>query len=134
MTLSHILCPLRKKKIQLSPEEQVRQKLIGWLAQARGIPLDSMMIEANLRQFGAQWDWRMDLLVMKKKGGQSRPWILCECKAPGQFKKEAWLAQVERYISVIQPDYLLGTDGSGLWLYKWDGEQYQVEKDLPKWG
>lgn len=133
MTLYQIYCPIRKQNIQDQPEERVRQKLIHWLHQVLQIPIESMMVEANLRQLGAAQDWRLDLLVMKKVQGQSRPWLLCECKAPGKMAIGTWMDQAQRYLQILSPEYVLGTDGGSLWLYQRDGSSYKVCKELPKW-
>lgn len=133
MTSYQIYCPIRKQNIQDQPEERVRQKLIHWLNQVHQIPLESMMVEANLRQFGSTQDWRIDLLVMKKNQGQSMPWLLCECKAPGKMAMGPWMDQAQRYLQILAPEFVLGTDGQSLWLYQKEEANYRVCKQLPKW-
>ena len=47
-----IFCPIRKKKLVLTPEEWVRQHLIAYFAEVIGISIGRM---GSGGQFGIQW-------------------------------------------------------------------------------
>lgn len=134
MELSQIFCPVRKKKIAASPEELVRQKLIQWLVQTRKVPLENMLVEWGLGQLEPGNMNRVDLVVMKSIRSRLQPWILCECKAPGAWNQEEWRDQIQRYLRVMSPRYVIGTDGSKFELYEnQDGDWHPIA-NLPIWG
>ena len=118
---------LRKKWLVLTPEEHVRQCLVRWLLEEKGVPKGLLSQER-----GISYDRRRkryDLVVFGRGG---TPLLACECKAPYvPLDKDAAL-QLAVYNSKLGADYLLWTNGQLVLVYGLDesGELVWME-DLP---
>ncbi len=97
---------VRSRYVRLTPEEWVRQHLIGFLISHRGVPLSLVAVEKGFDVSGQSK--RADVVVYRRDG---RPWLLAECKAPGVAIGDAALRQVARYARVIHADVLALTNG-----------------------
>ena len=69
--------PLRRKEVAMTPEEEVRQKMIVWLNVRLGFSLNLMMSEYSFKYNGLQY--RADIVVFDKNREIK---LLVECKAP----------------------------------------------------
>lgn len=103
--------PTRQKKIKQTPEEQVRQKLLGWLHTEKKVPLHLMSTEWSLKNIQPGLKDRIDLVVHQLGGeGHLRsPWLLSECKAQS-LPQSSWgplIAQVQKYCQWLSPRYLI---------------------------
>lgn len=124
---AHIWGLVRKKWLVLQKEEYVRQLLICYLVEERGLSMGRMSVEKEIRYQGMKR--RFDLVVYDKQG---QPWMLCECKAPDVPINQTALHQIARYNSVLQTPYLLVTNGAGLWIFKRnDAGEYLLEESIP---
>ncbi len=101
-----IFDPVRSRHVRLTPEEWVRQHLIGFLVAHRGVPLSLVAVEKGFDVSGQSK--RADVVVYRRDG---RPWLLAECKAPDVAVGEVALRQVARYARVIHADVLALTNG-----------------------
>ncbi|MEM7372174.1 MAG: type I restriction enzyme HsdR N-terminal domain-containing protein [Bacteroidota bacterium] len=123
----HIWGLVRKKWLVLQKEEYVRQLLICYLVEERGLSLGRMSVEKEIRYQGMKR--RFDLVVYDQHG---TPWMLCECKAPGILINQGVLHQIARYNSILQTPYLLVTNGEGLWIFGRNEEgTYILEESIP---
>lgn len=112
---------IRKKWLVLQKEEYVRQHLVHYLIEARGIPAGRIGVE-KMVHYGTL-KRRFDLVVFDRSG---QPFILCECKAPEVALGEAAFLQIARYNREIQAPHLLLTNGAALLFFSLDAEgQYQ---------
>lgn len=102
-----IYCSVRRKWIDNTPEEEVRQNLINYLHIQCGAPLQLMACEYPLHTL--QMDYRADLLLFDRKG---RPLLLAECKAPSVAVDAGVFDQIGRYNAVLRVPYLLVTNGT----------------------
>ncbi|MDD3549494.1 MAG: type I restriction enzyme HsdR N-terminal domain-containing protein, partial [Bacteroidales bacterium] len=75
---SVIYCSVRKKWVDKTPEEEVRQEIIRHLHIVGGFPLHLMTCEYPVRYLGT--NWRADLVVHDRNG---KPLLIAEFKAPG---------------------------------------------------
>ena len=90
-----IFDPLRKKEVALTPEERVRQWMIGVLSQELEVPLHMMMSEAGF--------------IYDRKAA---PLAVVECKRPEVELTPEVLDQVIRYNMVLSVPYMFITNGT----------------------
>jgi len=110
MLMQRINDPVRKKSLVNTPEEAVRQSLIQWLIVEKGVPPHLIQVEASLSQWKKGLTGRVDLVVHNAQNmmsGVSRPWLLVECKRPGEADWSRLEVQVNRYLRVVQPRFLV---------------------------
>ncbi|HOG42091.1 MAG TPA: type I restriction enzyme HsdR N-terminal domain-containing protein [Bacteroidales bacterium] len=103
--------PLRKKYVRLTPEEEVRQNVIAWLAQEWGVPLPLMSSEWAFSFNGMQY--RADVLVFDRR---LQPLMLVECKAHDIPIDRTVVDQVIRYNLSLKVKYILITNGKSSYL------------------
>ena len=101
-----VWCEIRKKKLQLTPEEWVRQHVIHFLIQENNVPLGVIASEQAIQV--NRLLRRCDLVVYNQSG---KPIILVECKAPEVILTEKVVYQIAQYNSKLNVDYLLITNG-----------------------
>ena len=98
--------PLRKKYCALTPEEEVRQKVLYLLVEHLGVPSRLLAVEYSVKVNGL--DKRCDAVVFAKDGS---PLMIVECKAATVALSQSTLDQAVRYYSALQPKYLLLYNG-----------------------
>lgn len=124
---AHIWGIVRKKWLVLQKEEYIRQLLICYLVEERGLSLGRMSVEKEIKYQGMRR--RFDVVVYDKHG---KPWMLCECKAPEVPIDESTFHQIARYNSTLQTPYLLLTNGAVLWLFgRNESGSYVLEESIP---
>ena len=101
--------PIRKGWFVLQPEEEVRQHLLQFLMQEKGISHNLISVEKEISYQGMSR--RFDAVVFDRDG---RPDILCECKAPEVPITQDTVNQIARYNTVLKAPHLLITNGIGL--------------------
>ena len=113
---------IRKKWLQLTPEEHVRQLLLLHLTESMGYPASLIAIEKGL-SFG-HTTLRFDLVVYDRR--THLPWLLVECKAPDVIIDTNTLQQLIQYHGKL-PDcrYWLITNGAQSFCAEID-DQYKV--------
>ncbi len=103
----YVFDPLRKKYVLLTPEEEVRQKVLYLLVEHLGVPSGLVAVEYSVKVNGL--DKRCDAVVFGQKG---QPLMIVECKAAGVMITEKVLDQAIRYHSALHPSFLLLFNGS----------------------
>ena len=131
-------CAVRRKEVADTPEERVRQKLVAFLERACGVPLRAISVEVDLEALGTDATGRADLVVWKAGSGDvKRPWLLAECKAPGELVEAEVEGQVARYLQGMSPDWVVMADDSNLLVWSLASEEGKKtlvsSTDLPKW-
>lgn len=101
-----IWCPLRRRYVAATPEEEVRQRLVLWLLSHVQVPPTLVAIERQVVYLNQPR--RLDLLI-HTTGGQ--PLLLCECKAPGVELSHSTVQQAASYNAVVQAPGVLLTNG-----------------------
>ena len=91
MTHGTIYDPIRQKDVPDTPEERVRQATIKFLIETVKVPENLIAVEFALSTVEPSTDDRVDLLVQdfKAAGDLKHPWLLVECKAPGEYSWQA---------------------------------------------
>lgn len=96
----------RKKKIQLTPEEWVRQHLLHFLVNHKGFPAErlavEMQIEVNLLKR------RCDAVVFNSMG---QPQIIIECKEPDLSINADVVHQIAQYNAKLNTQWLILSNG-----------------------
>lgn len=98
--------PLRKRFVALTPEEEVRQKILYLLVENQHVPAGLLAVEYSVKVNGL--DKRCDAVVFASDG---RPLMIVECKAQTVKISQKTLDQAVRYYSALQPRYLLLFNG-----------------------
>lgn len=100
--------PLRRRFVALTPEEEVRQKVLYLIVEHLHVPAGLVAVEYSVKVNGL--DKRCDAVVF---GVGGRPLMVVECKAQTVRITAKTLDQAVRYYSALQPRFLLlynGTD------------------------
>jgi len=97
---------VRHKFVAFTPEEWVRQHLINYLINAKGIPPTLIGVEKQLVL--NKISKRFDLVVFSKSAS---PILLAECKAPGVEITTKVFDQTARYNLELKAGYFLITNG-----------------------
>lgn len=118
---------IRKKWLQLTPEEYVRQQLIEFLIREKNIAPSLIGIEKGLRY--NKMAKRLDVLVFDQEG---KPFILCECKAPSVKLSQETLYQVARYNVTLNAPHIVITNGASFLFFS-RGEKGNYEFKENAW-
>lgn len=103
----HIFDMLRKKWLQLTPEEWVRQNFIQYLIKVKNYPASLVAVEKEIQS--GELKKRFDILVYDT---DHRPWMMIECKAGEVKLDESVLQQVLRYNMSVPVQYIVITNGN----------------------
>lgn len=119
---------VRRKWVNYSPEEGVRQWLAEFLI-SKGVDYWRMASEFTFQNHERRL--RIDLLVYSR---QSKPMMICECKAPEIPINDAAFLQAANYNMLMKVPYLLVTNGMKLYCAKVDLENgdYQFLENIPQ--
>ncbi len=118
--------PLRKKYVLLTPEEEVRQKVLYLLVEQLHVPAGLLAVEYSLKVNGM--DKRCDAVVFGKGG---LPLMIVECKAASIRLTQKVLDQAVRYHSALQPRFLLLFNGTECYCFKAEGGNLAAMDHLP---
>ena len=118
---------LRSKWVVLTPEEWVRQHVIGYLVNHLNVPRGLIRVEGGHVRDGMAR--RCDVAVSDRQG---RSWMLVECKAYGVKVGQGTLDQVARYAATLDPVHVMVTNGMTLFAASREsGEGYRFVERLP---
>lgn len=98
---------LRHKFVALTPEEEVRQRFITYLIEAKGYPRPLMANEVSVKVSGVTR--RPDSVLFGKSSKMPR--MIIEYKAPGVNISQQVFDQIRAYNSVLHARYLVVTNG-----------------------
>lgn len=116
---------LRRKWLVLTPEEWVRQHVIGWLVGEKHIPELRISQEYPVNINGQHQ--RADIVVIDER---AQPHILVECKAPEVAIDNEVVMQAIRYNSVVKARYIVLTNGLKLYCFEHADGQYRAVKEF----
>ena len=119
---------IRKKFIQLTPEEWVRQHFLNYLIKDLRYPRSLVKVESGLsvNNMGK----RTDILVYNQ---EIDPYLLVECKAAHVTLNHKALDQLAIYNRAIKAQYLVLTNGLKHYCCGMDYKlnSYQFQSELP---
>ena len=102
----HIFDVVRKKYVQLNPEEWTRQHFLHYLIQELGYPKSLIRLERKMA--GHDLRHRPDIVVYNRMG---EPHMLVECKAPHRVIDTKMVYQLVRYNAQLRAQLLVFTNG-----------------------
>jgi hypothetical protein len=102
----YVWCPIRKKKLVLTPEEWVRQHFIAYLIAELNISTGRIISEYSLVY--NNMSRRADIVVMDEDG---KPFIIVECKAPQIALSDKTFFQIAQYQNTIPAKILILSNG-----------------------
>lgn len=107
--MDSVFDPSRKKFVANTPEEAVRQTVVEWIKSELSVPGHLVETEFALRNIDKKNTGRVDILVHDFRSGSDvrHPWLLVECKRPGVESPEALQTQVNRYLKVLTPRFIM---------------------------
>lgn len=122
--------PVRKRHVQLTPEEEVRQGVISLLHDQWGCPYELMQVESAISLNGLTK--RCDVVIYNKL---VRPILIVECKKPEVPISQKVVDQACRYNLVLKVPYLYLTNGCQHLLLRVDFDNHQLQqlRSFPKW-
>lgn len=118
---------VRKKWLELTPEEWVRQNFVQYLIQEKKYPAACIALE-KLFLLG-EMKKRFDIVVYK----DHLPWILIECKKETMPLQESILKQVLIYNQVLKTDILVITNGRQSFATQIKENEFEILECLPVW-
>lgn len=128
--------PIRKKNVPATPEEHVRQATIRYLLDVVKVPAHLISVEFGLCAIDPKTDDRVDILVHNFREGASidKPWLLVECKAPGEYTWEALQVQLNRYLKILKPKFVMLALGNTVRYFSLNPTSLRFEKisELPE--
>lgn len=113
------------------PEERVRQALLRWLGGMVKAPASLIAVEYSLSALDKTCRKRADVVVWRPGGDGLRPWLLCECKAPGIALSDKTADQVRGYAEKIKAEFVLLTNGMETRYFKLQPDRYEEIARLP---
>jgi len=126
---SLVFDPLRHRWVALTPEEEVRQKVLFLLVEHLKVPAGRVAVEYSVKVNGM--DKRADAVVF---GAEGQPLMVVECKAATVELTEAVLDQAVRYHAALKPKYLLLFNGVTACCYEAGAQALQPMDHLPTYG
>lgn len=126
--MSTLYDPLRHRQVADTPEERVRQWLIGELAGTFGVPSHLMMSEAGLQ--GGAKSYRADILIWDRSG---QPLAVVECKRPDVPLSAAVARQAMRYDSVLSVAWIILSNGGSTLVFRRTGDMFVPYPSIPQY-
>jgi len=123
-----VLDIIRKKYVVLTPEEWVRQNMIHYLIEIKGVPKTLITVEEAIKVNNLTK--RVDIAVYNKKGV---PVLLVECKASSVKIDQKVFDQALRYNMQLHVKYLLVTNGIKHFgcIINYEKQDYSYLTDIP---
>lgn len=122
-----IWCLARKKWVNFSKEEWVRQNWLNYLIKVKLYPASVMAVEKEIRM--GELKKRVDILVYKN----SVPWILIECKEQEVPLSEHTIQQILTYQTVLQSGILIVSNGNDTRAFQVIGTGVESITTLPNY-
>ena len=123
---TYVYDPLRRRQVVLTPEEEVRQRVLYLLVERLKVPAGLIAVEYSMKVNGL--DKRADAVVF---GTEGSPLMIVECKAPSVTLTETVLEQAVRYHSALRPKYLLLSNSATTYCFKVEGQTLCPLDHLP---
>ncbi len=125
-----MICAVRRRKVILTPEEEVRQGLIHYLSRALGYPMGLMSVEAEVKVNGMAK--RADIIIHDEKGDSL---MVIECKRKGVDLDEKTVGQVAMYNHSLNAPYLMLSNGDEVHMFFIDREKKSLRalKTIPSY-
>jgi len=121
----YIFDEFRKRWIQISPEEWVRQNFLQWLVQIKKIPASLIAVEKEIRV--GELRKRCDIVVYKS----AVPWMIIECKESEVQLNEGVIKQILNYNIALRVSYLIITNGTETFAFELKEGKMVLLNEIP---
>lgn len=112
----------------LTPEEEVRQKLIKFLQGEMKIPITAIETEIPVSYFIKTARGRMDILIYGEVDNKKCPIMVIECKAEKIPLLDEVYDQVNKYAEMIGIPFIMVTNGVTADIQYWNEDQATYEQ------
>lgn len=132
----YYLDPVRKKLVQVTPEETVRQRMISYLIDILNVPQEMIRVEAHLSHYGIKSKRRADIII---HGVDDKnivvPIAAVECKASNVILGAAAANQLTDYCDLLGCDYamMVNAHESFTYYYNEQSDKYIQVESLPQY-
>lgn len=123
---TQVFDPLRRQWVSLTPEEQVRQKMLYYLVETKKVAAGLIAVEYSIKVNNLPK--RADIVVFNNLG---EPQMIVECKAETVPITEKVLDQAIRYYSGLKVKYLTLTNGKTMFCYKVEEGRIETLSEFP---
>ncbi len=127
------LDPIRKMLIYVTPEETVRQKVISFLINSLGVPIEMIAVEEHLSHYGIESKRRADIVIHQIDESKDLiiPLAVIECKAPNVFLSERTANQMLDYADSLGCEYAVMINGFDCFSFRYNehtDEYVEIER------
>ena len=133
-----IFDPIRKKEVPFTPEEKGRLEAVRYLVDVVKVPEHLIAVEFPLSTIDPKTADRVDIVVHNFRAGAplEKPWLLVECKAPGEYTWPVLQQQLNKYLRVLTPNYVMLALGDAVRYFELDPVTRRFKKieRLPEFG
>ncbi len=122
--------PVRRKYVALTPEEEVRQKMLRYLVEDSGVPLGLVAVEYQIKI--DRLVKRCDIVVYSRQG---TPLMIVECKSNQVKLDQKTIEQAALYNIRLKVNYITITNGLQTYCCKrnQNGESFTLLAGLPSY-
>ncbi len=117
---------IRKKFVDLTPEEWVRQNLVYYLVNHKQVPVSLMAVEKQLILNGTKR--RTDIVVYNSS---LAPIFIVECKAPNVELNQSTINQALGYNMVLNVPFVLLSNGMSHICFYFSNKEPVILKEIP---
>lgn len=111
----------RKRLIEITPEETVRQKIVAFFEKHLGVPHDMISLEVPISFYVEKCNGRADVIIHEINNDNTlKPLAVIECKANSVAITDNVFEQVMQYADEIAADYVIATNGIEIEIAKYD--------------
>ena len=119
---------IRKKFVDVTPEEWVRQHIIHYLIECKQIPASVISVEKQIILNGTKR--RYDIVVFNTT---LKPILIIECKAPNIQIDQLTINQALRYNLKLNVPFVFLSNGLNHIFVKIDGNLPKISKEIPNY-
>ncbi len=119
---------IRKKFVDVTPEEWVRQHIIHYLIVHKQVPASMISVEKQINLNGTKR--RYDVVVFNNA---LKPILIIECKAPQVDINQLTINQALRYNIELKVPYVFLSNGLNHIFIKIEDDLPKIEKNIPNY-
>ncbi len=119
---------IRKKFVDVTPEEWVRQHIIQYLIVHKQVPASMISVEKQINLNGTKR--RYDVVVFNNA---LKPILIIECKAPQVDINQLTINQALRYNIELKVPYVFLSNGLNHIFIKIEDDLPKIEKNIPNY-
>lgn len=112
------LDPYRKRLIEITPEEIVRQRIARFYETVLGVPKESISLEVPMSHYAKGTKGRADIIIHDPDA--EFPLAVIECKKSDILLTDNVYEQAMKYSNIVLSDYYIITNGIDIEIAKYD--------------